>query len=72
MAVLEQSWVKVQEKTFGKWYAAWDEALGNMKEDILMACLRLNSKLQVRNISIKNLVTDLSDGVSTRKPTSAT
>ena len=20
MAVLEQSWVKVQEKTFGKWY----------------------------------------------------
>ncbi|KAI4729696.1 alpha-actinin-2 [Aureobasidium sp. EXF-10728] len=43
MAVLlEQSWVKVQEKTFGKW---------------------LNSKLQVRNVQIKDLVTDLSDGV---------
>lgn len=24
MAVLEQSWVKVQEKTFGKWYV-WSE-----------------------------------------------
>ncbi|KAF2208620.1 hypothetical protein CERZMDRAFT_70843 [Cercospora zeae-maydis SCOH1-5] len=42
MAVLEQSWVKVQEKTFGKW---------------------LNNKLQVRNLHLDNLVTDLSDGV---------
>ncbi|KAL1302461.1 hypothetical protein AAFC00_002853 [Neodothiora populina] len=42
MAVLEQSWVKVQEKTFGKW---------------------LNSKLVVRSVHIKDLVTDLSDGV---------
>ncbi|KAF2152961.1 alpha-actin-like proteinin [Myriangium duriaei CBS 260.36] len=42
MAVLEQSWVKVQEKTFGKW---------------------LNSKLKVRDVEIKDLVADLSDGV---------
>ncbi|KAG8628392.1 hypothetical protein KVT40_004265 [Elsinoe batatas] len=42
MAVLEQSWVKVQEKTFGKW---------------------LNSKLKVRDVEIKDLVKDLSDGV---------
>ncbi|KAF1346676.1 alpha-actinin-2 [Delphinella strobiligena] len=42
MAVLEQSWIKVQEKTFGKW---------------------LNSKLKVRNVEIKDLVHDLSDGV---------
>ncbi|GIZ47196.1 hypothetical protein CKM354_001029500 [Cercospora kikuchii] len=42
MAVLEQSWVKVQEKTFGKW---------------------LNNKLQVRNLHLDNLVSDLSDGV---------
>ncbi|KAK4990531.1 alpha-actinin, partial [Elasticomyces elasticus] len=41
MAVLEQSWVKVQEKTFGKW---------------------LNSKLKVRDVEIKDLVHDLSDG----------
>jgi len=43
MAVLEGSWVKVQEKTFGKW---------------------LNSKLKVRDLEIKDLVHDLSDGVS--------
>jgi len=42
MAVLEQSWVKVQEKTFGKW---------------------LNNKLKIRGVQIKDLVSDLSDGV---------
>ncbi|PSK55700.1 hypothetical protein B9Z65_4578 [Elsinoe australis] len=42
MAVLEQSWVKVQEKTFGKWF---------------------NSKLKARDVQIKDLVADLSDGV---------
>ncbi|PNS18582.1 hypothetical protein CAC42_5121 [Sphaceloma murrayae] len=42
MAVLEQSWVRVQEKTFGKW---------------------LNSKLKTRDVEIKDLVADLSDGV---------
>nr|POE76170.1 alpha-actinin-like protein 1 [Quercus suber] len=42
MAVLlENTWIKVQEKTFGKW---------------------LNSKLKIRNVSITDLVTDLSDG----------
>lgn len=43
MAVLEQSWVKVQEKTFGKW---------------------LNSKLKTRDVEVKDLVADLSDGVN--------
>lgn len=42
MALLEQSWVRVQEKTFGKWF---------------------NSKIADRNVEIKDLVGDLSDGV---------
>ncbi|KAK5149157.1 hypothetical protein LTR04_007406 [Oleoguttula sp. CCFEE 6159] len=42
MALLEQQWVTVQQKTFTKW---------------------LNSKLQIRDVAIKDLVKDLSDGV---------
>ena len=61
MAVLEQSWVKVQEKTFGKWCASlpW-----TTDEQVLRHGRRLNSKLKTRDLEIRDLVLDLSDGVS--------
>lgn len=60
MAVLEQSWVKVQEKTFGKWSV---DSSSRSHDNDSADGLRLNSKLKVRELEIKDLVKDLSDGV---------
>ena len=57
----EQQWVAVQEKTFTKWSVCidGDSATTNTINS------RLNSKITVREVSVNDLVTDLSDGVGT-------
>jgi hypothetical protein len=61
MAPLEQQWVKVQQKTFTKWCAS---PACNKAETQLTIWCRLNSKLKTREVQIDDLITDLSDGVS--------
>jgi len=69
MAVLEQSWVKVQEKTFGKW-CVWHGMVWHVLEARPLAnhdlsfSHRLNSKLAVRGVHVEDLVRDVSDGTA--------
>ncbi len=63
MIISEQGWIKVQEKTFAKWYAIPErrersQALTNA------ISIRLNAKVKPRNVAVQDLVTDLSDGVN--------
>jgi hypothetical protein len=61
MAPLEQQWVKVQQKTFTKWCAS--PRMHRAGTQLTAGC-RLNSKLKTREVQIDDLITDLSDGVS--------
>ena len=63
---VEQQWVAVQEKTFTKWF------VDTLLQEILMTdsrvAFRLNAKVSGRDVAVKNLVTDLSDGVRSKCP----
>lgn len=59
----EQQWVAVQEKTFTKWSVLICRTL--MLTSLTVVLFRLNSKINVREVAVNDLVTDLSDGVST-------
>jgi hypothetical protein len=65
MALFEQQWIKVQEKTFTKWFVTIKAV-----ERRFLTYRRLNSKLKTRDIEIQDLVKDLSDGVSAREKSS--
>jgi hypothetical protein len=65
MALFEQQWIKVQEKTFTKWSVTFKAV-----EQRFLTYRRLNSKLKTRDIEIQDLVKDLSDGVSAREKSS--
>ena len=56
----EQQWVAVQQKTFTKWYDVTCE----LPESCSDRAHRLNSKVNPRDVHVNDLVTDLSDGVS--------
>ena len=60
---MEQQWVAVQEKTFTKWSV---ETYPSRKTVMTNDCRasRLNAKVSDRDVAVKNLVTDLSDGVN--------
>ena len=59
MALLERQWINVQEKTFSKWYVLGPHAC-LQKTDCMR---RLNSKIAPRNVAVKSLTSDLSDGI---------
>jgi hypothetical protein len=59
MALHEQQWVTVQQKTFTKWYFY----ARRQPREALLTVGRLNSKLKTREIEVQDLVNDLSDGV---------
>lgn len=57
----QQQWIKVQQKTFTKWYAqCWNPSLCRTK----ISFFRLNTKIEARNLEVKDLISDLKDGVS--------
>lgn len=61
----QQRWVTVQQKTFTKWYAVGRTThWAGSRADVEF--LRLNTKIEERNLEITDLVADLSDGVSDR------
>ena len=60
MLTVEKQWINVQQKTFTKWFAL--PAPPSPRHQLIEA--RLNDKLKARTLSIEDLVTDLSDGVS--------
>jgi hypothetical protein len=64
MAFAEQKkWVTVQQKTFTKWCVPLVVAGGNKLSTWLTGGCRLNAKIESRDLVVKDLVADLSDGV---------
>ena len=58
----QQKWITVQQKTFTKWCVyPWMERLANWG---LIVSRRLNTKIEPRELVVKDLVQDLSDGVN--------
>jgi hypothetical protein len=57
----QQRWVTVQQKTFTKWYLCLEFLACSM---LTFFFPRLNTKIEARNLEVKDLVKDLSDGVS--------
>lgn len=73
MLTVEKQWINVQQKTFTKWLV-YSLSLSYVSStwNNLKSLYRLNDKLKARSLSIEDLVTDLSDGVSlTPRPVSS-
>ena len=68
MIVAEQGWIKVQEKTFTKWYTTRLHPPLKKYRSLLMVFFRLNAKVKPRNVAVQDLVADLSDGVHKPQP----
>lgn len=61
----QQRWITVQQKTFTKWCAMLSLPLPS---SALIWLSRLNTKIAVRELEVKDLVADLSDGVRANTP----
>jgi hypothetical protein len=57
----QQMWISVQQKTFTKWCVV---PCVNWRVHVTNYATRLNTKLEARDVTVKDLVKDLSDGVS--------
>lgn len=64
MALLEPKWINVQQKTFTKWYVLSYPHNPASTNDTDTLLLRLNNKVAERQVSVADLVKDLSDGVN--------
>lgn len=61
----QQRWITVQQKTFTKWYIICRRSL--FRDWVLNYTARLNTKLEARELEVKDLIDDLRDGVSSHQ-----